>query len=472
MLGGESDSGMRVPGTRGRGRHCARIAWEELVIDNFGGTILWPGSDEYLLAATAYGRVGSPRLVARPERAADVAAAIAYARAEGLTLSVRSGGHSPMNINDGGMVLDLSRIRAVELLAGDRVRLGSGAVWGAVAENLQQYDLAVSSGDTYTVGVGGLTLGGGIGWLVRQQGLAIDSLREAEVVLTNGDTVTANATSEPELFWALRGGGGNFGVVTRFTFQAQPLRGVVAGTIDVEPTHLAATLRDWRDVMRGSIELLNSTVLATPEFGPEMPAQTRVLVCFGGADEDAARSAIQPLLSLPGVTGNDVELKLFGEVFDEPSAAPGSIRIVDRNGFASDFDDGLIARLTTAQAGFGEAVLMVRYLRGAFNRVPADATAFAHRDAEAFVSSAAFLPPDAPDDQEQRIIDGWSFVAEKLSGTYGNFRLRPEPDVLSLMYPPATAARLQLAKRRYDPDNVLAHNLNIVPWGHPLPPAR
>lgn len=433
------------------------------MIEGFTGTILVPGSDEYLMAATAYGRVGSPLLVARPVDAADVAASIAYSRAAGLTLSVRSGGHSPMNTNDGGMVLDLSRIRGVEVLDGDRVRVGSGAVWGTVAQELQPFDLAVSSGDTYTVGVGGLTLGGGIGWLVRQHGLTIDSLLEAEVVLTSGAIVTASATSEPELFWAIRGGGGNFGVVTRFTFQAHPLRGVVAGAIDIRPAHLAETLRAWRDVMRASTELLNSTVLATPEFGPEMPAETKVLVCYGGADLEVAMAAIRPLLDLPGVVGDDVELKLFVEVFDEPSAPPGSIRIVDRNGFARDFGDSLIARLTTAQAGSGDAVLMVRYLRGAFNRVAADATAFAHRDAEVFVSSAAFLPPDAPDEAERRILDDWSFVAEELSGTYGNFTLRAHPDVLALMYPPATAARLQKAKRRYDPENVLAHNLNIVP---------
>jgi FAD/FMN-containing dehydrogenase len=442
------------------------------MIDGFSGTILWPGSDEYLMAATAYGRVGSPRLVARPLNAADVAAVIAYARAEGLTLSVRSGGHSPLNTNDGGIVLDLSRIRSVEVLDGGRVRLGSGAIWGNVAQELQPYDLAISSGDTYTVGVGGLTLGGGIGWLVRQQGLAIDSLLEAEVVLTSGDIVTASSGSEPELFWALRGGGGNFGVVTRFTFQAHPLRGVVAGTIHVAPADLGETLRGWRDAMRDSSELLNSTVLVTPKFGPELPAQTRVLVCFGSADEDEAMTAIRPLVALPGVTGHDVELKLFVEVFDEPSAPPGSIRIVDRNGFASDLDDTLIARLAAAPGAIGHTVLMVRYLRGVFNRVPADATAFAHRDAEAFVSVAAFLPPDAPDEEEQRILAGWSVVAERLTGTYGNFRLRPEPDVLSLMYPPDTAARLQRAKRRYDPDNVLAHNLNIVPLAHPLPPGR
>jgi len=433
------------------------------MIDGFAGTILLPGSDEYLMAATAYGKVGRPLLAARPTDAADVAAAIAYARAHGLVLSVRSGGHSPLNTNDGGMVLDLSRIRAVELLDHDRVRLGSGATWGSVAQELIEHDLAVSSGDTYTVGVGGLTLGGGIGWLVRQHGLALDSLLEAEVVLPSGAIVTASESSEPELFWALRGGGGNFGVVTRFTFQAHPLRGVVAGTIDVQPGRLAETLRGWRDVMRASPEKLNSTVYATPEFGAEMPAETKILVCYGGADQDEAGSAIGPLLALPGVTGNDVELKLFVEVFDEPSAAPGSIRIVDRNGFARDLDDVLIERLSTATAALSSAVLMVRYVRGALNRVPVDATAFPHRDVEALVMSAAFLPPDAPDEAERRILDDWSVVAERLTGTYGSFNLRAYPDVLDLMYPPATMERLRAAKRRYDPENVLAHNLNIVP---------
>ena len=433
------------------------------MIENFAGTILLPGSDEYLMAATAYGKVGRPQLAARPIDAADVAAAIAYARARGLDLSVRSGGHSPLNINDGGMVLDLSRIRDVEVLGGDRVRLGSGATWGSVAQELIDHDLAVSSGDTYTVGVGGLTLGGGIGWLVRQHGLAIDSLLEAEVVLPDGTIVTASDTSEPELFWALRGGGGNFGVVTRFTFQAHPLRGVVFGSIDVHPAALADLLSGWRDVMRAAPEKLNSTVYSTPEFGPEMPAETKVLVCYGGADVGEAMSAIRPLLSLPGVTGNDVERRLFVEVFDEPSAPPGSIRIVDRNGFAGDFDDSLIERLTTTHAELRSAVLMVRYLRGALNRVSADATAFAHRDAEVFVSSAAFLPPDAPDSAERRILEDWSVLAERLTGTYGNFALRAYPDVLGLMYPPKTVERLRAAKRRYDPENVLAHNLNIVP---------
>ncbi|MBX0299051.1 FAD-binding oxidoreductase [Cryobacterium sp. 1639] len=433
------------------------------MIDGFAGSILLPDSAEYPAAATAYGVLGSPALVARPSSAADVAAAIGYARAHGLPLSVRSGGHTLFSTNDGGMVLDLAGISDVEVLGDGLVRVGGGAVWGDVARALQPHGLAISSGDTYSVGVGGLTLGGGIGWMVRQQGLALDSLREAEVVLPSGAVVTASGTREPELFWALRGGGGNFGVVTRFTFQAHPLPGVVAGSITVDPARLADTLRGWRDVMRHSPEELNSTVIAMPAFGPEMPAATQVLVCFGGNDVDEAMTAIQPLLTLPGVTGHDVAAKAYVDVLEEPELPPAQIRLVDHNGFARNVDDGLISRLTTAHAAFGAAVLMVRYLRGAFNRVPADATALAYRDAEAFVVSAAFLPPDAPADAERRIHDGWAALAGDVTGEYGNFSMHPDATTITRIYPPATVERLRAAKRRYDPENVLAFNHNIVP---------
>ena len=433
------------------------------MIDGFAGVTLVPGSADYPEAATAFGVLGSPAVIARPTDAADVAAAIGYARAQGLTLSVRSGGHTPFSTNEGGMVLDLRDIRDVDLLAGNRVRVGGGAIWGDVALALAPHGLVLSSGDTYSVGVGGLTLGGGIGWMVRQQGLAVDNLREAEVVLANGDIVIASSTAEPDLFWALRGGGGNFGVVTRFTFQAHPLPGVVAGAIDVDPARLAGTLRGWRDVMRRSPEELNSTVIAMPEFGPEIPAATKVLVCFGGDDVDGAMRAIQPLLALPGVTGDNVVPKPYVEVLEIGSPPPAQMRMIAHNGFARDVDDDLITRLTTEHDAFGAAVLMVRYLRGAFNRVPADATAMAYRDAEVFVVSAAFLPPDAPNELERRVTDGWATVAADLAATYGNFSPHADPEILSRMYPPATIARLRAAKRRYDPENLLARNHNIAP---------
>jgi len=216
-------------------------------------------------------------------------------------------------------------------------------------------------------------------------------------------------------------------------------------------------------VMRQSPEELNSTVIAMPAFGPEMPAVTQMLVCFGGNDVDEAMRAIQPLLALPGVRGNDVAPKAYVDVLEEPALPPAEVKLVDHNGFAPNADDGLITRLTTAHAAFGAAVLMVRYLRGAYNRVPADATALAFRDAEVFVVSAALLPPDAPAEAERGIHDGWAALAGDVTGEYGNFSMHPDATTLTRIYPPATVERLRAAKRRYDPENVLAHNLNIVP---------
>jgi FAD/FMN-containing dehydrogenase len=433
------------------------------MIDGFAGSILVPDSADYPVATNTYGVLGHPAVIARPTTAADVAAAIGYARAQGLQLAVRSGGHSAFSTNDGGMVIDLRDIRHVQVQPTGLVRVGSGAVWGDVALELAPHGLVLSSGDTYSVGVGGLTLGGGIGWLVRQHGLTVDSLREAEVVLPDGTVVTASASAEPELFWALRGGGGNFGVVTRFTFQAHPLPAVIGGSIDVDPARLTDTLRRWRDVMRQAPEQLNSTVIAMPAFGPEVPAVTKVVVCFGEDDSEEAGAAIQPLLDLPGVIGDDVLPRLYVEMLEVGSPPPAALRMITHNGFSPAVDDALIGRLCAVHAGVGPAVLMVRYLRGAFNRVPADATALAYRDAEALVVSAAFLPPEAPEGAERSIEDAWATVVGDLPGAYGNFSLHQDAATLARMYPPATAARLRAAKRRYDPENVLAGNHNIVP---------
>ncbi|WP_022883808.1 FAD-binding oxidoreductase [Glaciibacter superstes] len=437
------------------------------MLDGFTGEILTADSTDYETAATSFGTVGSPRLVVRPTTTDDVAKAVGYAKAEGLALSVRSGGHTPFSTNEGGIIVDLAGIRDIEVLGGGMVRIGSGAVWGDVAQALQPHGLALSSGDTFSVGVGGLTIGGGIGWMVRQNGLALDSLIEAEVVLASGSIVTANTSSEPELYWALRGGGGNFGVVTRFTFQAQPLPGVVAGSIQVDPGALAQNLRQWRDIMRASPEQLGSTFAAFPAFGPEMPPTSQLLVCYGDDDVDAAMAAIQPLIEMPGVIGHDIRPKAYADMLEDPPRPGRSITVVDNNTFADDFTDELIENLSAAHAEFGAAVLMIRYLRGALNRVATDATAFAHRGAEVLIISAAFLMPDADADAtadaEAKIRSRWAELAVHTTGIYGNFTPRANAAVLELMFPSATADRLRAAKRHYDPENLFNQNQNIVP---------
>jgi FAD/FMN-containing dehydrogenase len=431
----------------------------------FSGPILEAGDDGYDLASTAYLTVGAPLFVAQPATADDVAEAVRFAVGQGIDVSVRGGGHhaSGLATNEGGIVIDLALLSGVDVLEGAVVRVGGGARWGDVAQRLQEHDLVLTSGDTTSVGVGGLTLGGGIGWIIRQYGLALDNLIEAEVVTAAGEVVRANDEQEPDLFWALRGGGGNFGIVTAFTFQARPLKGVFAGPIVFKDEDLEVAMTAWRDVMRTAPEQLNSTFVSFPSFGEEMPGGTSILVCYAGDDEEAARASIEPLLRIKGVVSSDIQPKPYADVLDDPHPPEGAIRIVDNNAFAPEFTDETIATLAAVHRGIGGAVLMIRSLGGAFSRVDPDATAFAWRDSEVLLLIAAFLPPDATDGDAQRVRDLWSSLAPFTTGSYGNFVSRADEDALAAIYPAATRARLASIKRRYDPHNVFRRNQNIVP---------
>jgi len=431
--------------------------------DGRAGTALLPGDDGWDANPPVYVPPGDPAVVVRPSTPAQVAAALRFAAAEGLGVAIRSGGHGGRLFdNDGGMVIELSQFTAIEV-DGSTVRVGSGAVWGDVATTLAPYGLGLSSGDTKSVGVGGLTLGGGVGWMVRQYGLAIDSLISAEVVLTSGDVVTASESENADLFWALRGGGGNFGVVTEFTFEAHPLDGVVFGPVTYSPDDLGAVLRGWRDVMREAPDELNATFLAMPGMGPGMPAGASVTVLLPGRDVSAIEPWLEKLRAVPGYLSDDVTAMDYVDALDDPSHFDGPVpTIVGANGFADDLSDDAIAAMTSAHADLG-GVFMVRYTRGAYNRVPADATAWAHRGAEAFVMVAAFLPPDADRATMDATRAKWDAATAYTSGTYGNFADDIGDAVIALMYPPATLARLREVKQKYDPQNLLSRNQNIAP---------
>jgi FAD/FMN-containing dehydrogenase len=434
------------------------------------GQVLTPGDADYLEAATVAKGPGSPLAVVRPADPADVATAVGFARDAGLALSVRSGGHDSLgrSTNDGGIVIDLRSIAGVDV-EGDTVTIGSGAVWGDVAETLARHGLAISSGDTKTVGVGGLTLGGGVGWFVRLWGLAIDSLVSAEVVLADGRVVTASEASEPDLFWAIRGGGGNFGVVTRFTFRAHALPdGVVSGAIDFAPdTDLAAAFTVWRDTLRTAPEQLSTTYMGMPALGDDIPASSQLVFVWAGGDVEAARTAIMPLLAIPGVTGHTIERMPYTQVLlDAPPDAAQvdapALAMVTDNGFAARFDDDLIAELAAVKRELGDTVLMVRLLGGAYGRVAADATAWGYRDTEAWIISVAFFPEgDIYDAQAPRVRQLWARLDPWLDGMYGNFS--DLDDAVDRMYPPATLARLRSIKAAYDPANLFHRTANITP---------
>jgi FAD/FMN-containing dehydrogenase len=401
----------------------------------------------------------------RPGTAADVAEAIQLAREQSLPIAVRSGGHSGLQFGtyDDALVIDLGDLNEVTVHGDGLVSVGAGAIWGDVATTLGAYDLAITSGDTRDVGVGGLTLGGGFGWLVRSNGLALDNLFQVEIVTADGDVLTASSTEHSDLFWAVRGGGGNFGIVTTFVFRAQRVPGVVAGAIAVNTTTstLATALRQWRDALRTAPEELNSTFAALPGFG-EQPPSIQVLVCYGGEDGAAASAAIAPLLGMSGAGSHTIQHQPYADLLEDAQEPAEGFRIVANNSFIGDLSDDAVDALSAVHQQLA-GMLMIRYLRGAYNRVPADATAFGNRDAEVLVIAASFMPADAPTEASDRIAEIWDSLQPYTHGLYGNFTLASGSSVTERMYSPATMRRLREVKSRYDPQNLFRRNHNIVP---------
>jgi FAD/FMN-containing dehydrogenase len=430
--------------------------------------VVRPGDDGYDDAARVFFANGRPALVVRPRDPEEVAATLRYAVRHDLAVSVRSGGHSPLghSTNTDGMVIDLARLAAVEVLDADRrlVRVGGGATWGAVAAGLDPHGWALTSGDTSDVGVGGLTLGGGMGWMVRRHGLAVDNLVGARMVTADGELVSASADQHPDLFWALRGGGGNFGVVVDFDFVAQEVGAVHFGTITYRVGDPADLLRRWRDAMRSAPEELSSTLAVMPQL-PDAPRSANVLLCYAGAPGSAvtdADAAIEPLLELGTVTAASISERRYSEILEDAQHPPG-VRLVTRNTMVPTLGDEVIEAIVRLSGGPGPVVVAVRSLGGAFARVAADATAFAHRDAEAMVVGLRILPATATEADVDQSLVPWRDVAALGTGTYVSFQGSATAEDVAAAYPPATYARLAAVKRCYDPDNLFALNLNIEP---------
>ena len=427
---------------------------------SFSGSILVDGDEGFAAFPFA---VGAPSVVVRPATVDDVMSALLFARENTLAVSIRSGGHSggSWTSTAGGLVLDMSAFADIDV-DGEFVTIGTGSTWGAVAAALQPHGLAISSGDTTSVGVGGLTLGGGLGWLVRKYGLALDSLVAARIVTANGDLVTASAGQNAELFWAIRGGGGNFGVVLDFTFRARRLDGVVHGVLELGGD-LAATIRGIRDIIRSAPEELNVTLMRFPAMGGEPAGAPSLHVLWAGSDLDEAMAAIQPLLNLPGVSTEGVTAKPYADALEDPHLPPPGAPVptmVGNNGWLPELSDPAIEAIA---AQMPSSMLVIRFLLGAFNRVPADSTAFGWRDAEALVMAVAFLPPDADPALVEQTEAMWLPVVGFTEGTYGNFSTSAGERIVTLMYPQQTRARLELVKREWDPKNLFNQNQNVGP---------
>ncbi|MFP3464605.1 FAD-binding oxidoreductase [Leifsonia sp. SIMBA_070] len=434
----------------------------------FGGAIIEPGGADYESASRTLLAVGRPARVLRPLTAADVQAAVRFAAAQQGPLAVRGGGHSfpGFGTNDGGTVIDLAELNAVEVLddAHGVVRVGGGATWGQVAAALTPHGLAISSGDTASVGVGGLTLGGGMGWKVRAYGLTIDSLLAAQVVTADGSVVRASADENSDLFWALRGGGGNLGVVTSFEFVAHRTTDVSFGALSFPASEAVAVLSGWADHLRTAPLGLTTTIELANPFAGGAEAPVVVHLCFDGDDAEEAAAAIDPLRRLGTLLADTVAPTPYAGVLAEGAVPPPGIRLVTRNGLVGPAEvPGVLSTLAAVAAAPGSPFLTIRSLGGAVSAVPREATAYAHRDAELMVATTIAGPAPVIDTARTGFDALWDRLAPYVDGAYVNFLSSATGEEAAAVYPPDTRARLATVKRHYDPANLFAGNLNVIP---------
>ena len=441
------------------------------------GSLIRPEDGEYEQARRVWNAAvdRSPALIVRPHDACDVIQSVNFARAHGLTIAVRSGGHSMAGYGtvDDGLVIDLSAMKGLDV---DPVRLIAraepGLTWGEYAARTHQYGLTTPAGDVSSVGIGGLTLGGGIGWLARKHGLTIDNLLSVDLVTADGQLVTASADEHPDLFWALRGGGGNFGIITAFTFRLHRVATIYGGGIihPATPDVVRAYL-DAADAAPDELTTIAFIVQAPPL--PFIPAEAHgklVLfstVCFAG-DLERGPEALAPLRTLAGVEPiADVTGPMpYPGLFELTAIGTISRHHAIRSGFLTSFDDATIetvldhARAMTSPFGMIE----LRVLGGAMARVPTDATAFAHRDKPYLLCVINSWDDPAESDRHPAWMHAcWQAVAPRTDGTYSNYMQDEGERRLRDAYVPSTYARLAEIKRRYDPDNVFRRNGNIRP---------
>ncbi len=426
------------------------------------GTIVTPEDKTYDDARSVLFKKGRPVAIVRVSDAKDVSSAITYAKTNNLLLSVRSGGHSGAGFgtNDNGIVIDVSALNSVDVIDKDAgiVRIGAGAHWVDAAKTLHEYGLALSSGDTTSVGAGGLTLGGGIGWMVRKYGLTIDSLIGAEIVTSDGNILHIDKDHHDDLFWAIRGGGGNFGVVTYFEFKAHPVGDIYAGHFIYKMTDLASVMKKWRDNMKVAPAELTSMFLLFPSFGGN-PPMAMMHFCVATDNEEAAKVALAPFEQIGEVSSRELLRKPYYEVI-EIAHPPEGVRVIAHATFMQDFDDDAVE--TMVKEGLGHnLILQVRHVGGAMNTVPNEETAFAHRHNQILIVSPTFVAPDATHEEIETADAPWQRIAKHGKGSYGN--LLSEMKDIHEVYPSPTYERLQIVKRQYDPDNLFNQNFNITP---------
>ena len=447
-----------------------------LDVPGFRGVLIEPGDDAYDEARTVYnGSIDRrPRLIARCVDVADVIAAVDFARERGLTLAVRGGGHhaAGLGVWTDALVVDLGDMRAVHVDPDERlVRVQGGALLGDVDHATHPFGLAVPTGILSTTGIAGLTLGGGLGYLSRQFGLSIDSLVEAEVVLADGSVVTADADRHPDLFWAIRGGGGNFGVVTTFTFRGHPVRDIVGGPMLFDLEDSPAVMRAWDSFLAEAPEALTGwfgflTVPPVDVFPAELHGRKMagIVWCHNGTLDEADR-LLAPMRALgPVLDGvGEMPFPALQSAFD--GLYPKGLQWYWRADFVEELTDEAIAvhleharRLPTMHSS-----MHLYPIDGAVHRVAGAATPFAFRRAR----YAQVIVGVDPDPGRLDALRTWTREYHdalhpfSAGGGYVNMLMDDEgEDRVEAAYGD-NFPRLVETKRRYDPENLWHVNKNI-----------
>jgi FAD/FMN-containing dehydrogenase len=449
---------------------------------NLRGQLIRPGDPDYDQARAVWNGAHDrhPALIIRCAGTADVVRAVEFARSEGLEVAVRGGAHSiaGFSTSDGGVVIDTSPMQGIWVdPAGRRAVAQPGLTWSEFDHETQAFGLAVTGGLVSSTGIAGFTLGGGLGWLLRKYGLTSDNLLSADVVTADGQLVTASEHSHPDLFWALRGGGGNFGVVTSLEYRLHPVGPLVfAGAVFYAGSAAVQVLRGWRDLtasMPDELTTLANILVAPPvPFLPEAVHGQPIVAILGvyaGAVDDGAKAAqplrtlAEPIADLMGPMPYAAMQGLLDPLWQAGAQNYFTSALLDR--LDDDAIDTLLAQHTAGRAPVHE--LHLHHAGGAMARVPAGATAFAHRGAAYVLNIIARSPDRAGFEQHadwaratHQAIGPWSD-----GGAYVNFTSEPGQDKVQASYPPDTYARLVAVKDRYDPTNLFRLNQNIRPSG-------
>ncbi len=442
--------------------------------ERLAGEAILPGDAVYDTARRVWNKefVRHPSMVVRAADSLDVINTVNFVRRNDLPLAIRSGGHSLAGFGsvDDGVVLDLSRMKGMSIDPQRQVAWVQPAVTSdELAPRAAEYGLGLTTGDAPTVGIGGLTLGAGVGFMLRKYGLTIDSLLSAEVVTAEGRLVTASPTEHPDLFWALRGGGGNFGVVTAFEFQLRPVGTVLGGALLYPATTDVVTAYAQR-ALEAPDGLTTITLLLKAPPMPTVPEALHgkmmlMILAVHVGDIEEGQRALEPLRHLgPGLVDLTGPMPYHG-IFDFTREATVSSHHAGRTLFVDEFPASLVNTLMDhiENGSSPLSFAQIRPLGGALASVPADATAFAHRDRKYMLALINDWDGGDPTAHYAWVQRAWEAVRPYGSGVYVNFLEAGERDRIREAYPGSTYERLVEVKRRYDPQNLFRQNQNITP---------